>query len=108
MVNFFLLDLLSKGRMGYIDEVLTRYRRHNENISSKPTIFFNDQMLAADIAKKKYPQFKKEIENLRIEFFKNYLYLSVKELTNNFNNSLKANAHRSISIVRKLFAVFFR
>lgn len=101
----FLLDILSKGRMGYIDEVLTRYRIHNENISSKPTIFFNDQMLAADIAEEKYPQFKGEIENLRIELIKHYL--SAKGLTNSFNKSLKANTHRSvISIVRKLFAIF--
>lgn len=70
----FLLDVLSKGRMGYIDEVLTRYRRHGDNVTSKINAMFLDVMRACDIAEEKYPDHIKDIKLFRLDWLLVYMH----------------------------------
>lgn len=71
----FTLDLLTKGRMGYIDEVLTRYRRHSCNVSTNYELMFADMMLACDIAEKKYYNYDLYINAFRTEWLMTYIEL---------------------------------
>lgn len=70
----FLLDVLAKGRMGYIDEVLTRYRRHGDNVTSKINEMFLDVMRACDIAEANYPNHIKDIKLFRIDWLLVYMH----------------------------------
>lgn len=72
----FLMDVLSLGRMVLIDEVLTRYRRHADNVTSIRKPYHRDLMLACTVAKKKFPNYAFRIERLRCIFFLQHLYRS--------------------------------
>lgn len=69
----FTLEILARGRMGYIDEVLTKYRRHDGNVSAKHSMMFTDMMLACDIAEGKYPQYIRYIKKCRANWMRIYM-----------------------------------
>ena len=55
-------EVLKGGIFLYIDEVLGKYRKHNNNITSTRTIeCINDHILSCGILLSKYPQYAKEI-----------------------------------------------
>ena len=60
--------------MGYIDEVLTRYRRHSDNTSSKINGMVLDLMLACDIAEEKYPDHTKDLKSFRMDWILVYMH----------------------------------
>lgn len=57
--------LIPSGKIGYIDKVLGRYRRHDNNVSNPAGIYMkqaeNDVTKSLEILLDKYPQYKKEI-----------------------------------------------
>jgi glycosyltransferase involved in cell wall biosynthesis len=68
----FTLDILSKGRMGYIDDVLTRYRRHVDNISANMDLMFFDTMVACNLAEGKYPEYLQYLKDFRLGWILRY------------------------------------
>jgi glycosyltransferase involved in cell wall biosynthesis len=69
----FLIDILAKGRMGYIDEVLTRYRRHSSNISDNRCLMLSDLLLSCDIVENKYPEHTQYVKRYRLDLLENYI-----------------------------------
>ncbi len=67
----FWVDLLvaSDGRIGYINQTLGRYRRHNNNLTLVWQKKIEDQILTLDIIRSQYPQFHKEVKNRLGEIF---------------------------------------
>ncbi len=91
----FLLAVLEKGRMGYIDDVLTRYRRHSDNVSSSIDLMFFDVMLASNIAETKYPKYLKYIKRFRFNWILRYA------------NAKCLNEESFYEIVKKGITVFY-
>jgi glycosyltransferase involved in cell wall biosynthesis len=51
---------LSKKRLGYMDEVLAKYRRHQSNITLNWKAKFDSRLLTLELVKEKYPAYSKE------------------------------------------------
>lgn len=52
----FYVEVINKRNFGGIDEVLTMYRRHKNNISNDLTTIYSEHMLTLKIAEKKFPE----------------------------------------------------
>jgi glycosyltransferase involved in cell wall biosynthesis len=50
------------GVIGYIDEVLAKYRRHTSNITLNWDAKFNSRLLTLNFVKKNYPQYQKSCQ----------------------------------------------
>ena len=51
-----MIEIATKGKVGYIDKVLSRYRRHHNNISNKKD-HYNEYFICIGILRSKYPHF---------------------------------------------------
>jgi glycosyltransferase involved in cell wall biosynthesis len=56
----FIIETATRGKIGYIPEVLTRYRRHHNNLSNKLT-YYHEYFIALGILKGKYWYLSKAI-----------------------------------------------
>lgn len=63
---FWIECLMAGGEYGYIDEVLGRYRRHSNNITSQVDICLSDIQQMFNYLEKKYPKYKRDITKGRI------------------------------------------
>jgi len=70
----FLLDVMTAGKMIFLDEILTRYRIHGNNTSSQINMMVPDVLHACDIATQKYPKYKKYITNFRTDWLLVYIH----------------------------------
>jgi glycosyltransferase involved in cell wall biosynthesis len=59
----FWIEVLRKGKAGYIDEILAKYRRHKNNASDRSHIVFAEHLLTLNIIECKYPD---------LQYFSNY------------------------------------
>jgi glycosyltransferase involved in cell wall biosynthesis len=71
-----MIDASTKGKAVYINEVLARYRRHDNNNTTKTKFYYKDGLITYDIMEKKYPKYKKSINKGRAYYFLIILYKS--------------------------------
>jgi glycosyltransferase involved in cell wall biosynthesis len=62
------VDIASKGRVGYVEGVLTRYRVHGTNTMKRLDMVLAEQLKAIDIAESRYPQYAKLARRIRADF----------------------------------------
>jgi Glycosyltransferases involved in cell wall biogenesis len=65
----FSIETGMKGRIGFIDEVLGRYRRHQSSFSNFKKIFNQDQILTIGILESRFPSFYKNIRKARSNYY---------------------------------------
>lgn len=92
---FYISHLLNGGKIGYINEVLGKYRRHDKNVTSRDSPFaqqgYLDHIKTCEIVLEKYPMYIKEI-NYRLSIIHrtarkfNYQKHLLKSLMFNFYN----------------------
>lgn len=90
---FWVETLLAGGRIGYIDEVLARHRRHDNNLTSasvrRPSLpEIQDHLASSDIILSRAPEFRRQIGYRR-----SFLLLALRwcEDGKNYNNYLRAS-----------------
>ena len=63
---FYISHLLNGGKIGYINEVLGKYRRHDKNVTSSISPFakqgYFDHIKSCEIILERYPQYVKEVK----------------------------------------------
>ena len=64
------------GHIGYVPEVLARYRRHDRNISSDHVRLLPDQLLALDLIATQYPALKRHIDLRRPALFCEHAWMA--------------------------------
>jgi len=61
----FFVEIFQQGEIGYIDEVLTKYRKHSESTSKKEEKICVEHYLSYLILEKKYPELNKDIVDIK-------------------------------------------
>lgn len=89
---YWIVHMIPAGKIGYIDKVLGRYRRHEKNVSNPTCIYMqqaeNDVTKSLAILLEKYPQYKKEIFYRASEIYRARRRYSYKD---NLKRSLEFN-----------------
>jgi glycosyltransferase involved in cell wall biosynthesis len=62
-----LLETAHNGRIGYIEEVLARYRLHSGNVSKRIDVLLREQLHALDIVESRYPEDVRYTKRLRAD-----------------------------------------
>ena len=78
----FSVDILMKGNLGYIDEVLGTYRIHGNNVTSSreaKMMGFEDAMIAFSIILSKYPELFSLVKKRKIATYMDQILKSVKD-----------------------------
>ena len=76
----FEIEVFRKGKIGYIDEVLGKYRRHSKAVTGRSDveeIGFEERLIALSIAMARYPELYRLIKRRRTAF---YLYEAVESI----------------------------
>lgn len=64
---YWIEHLINGGKIGYINEVMGKYRRHNKNVTSGLSEHapqgYLDLLKTCEILKQKYPQYQKEVKH---------------------------------------------
>lgn len=91
---YWIEHLIPFGKIGYIDKVLGRYRRHDNNVSNPSGSFMkqaeNDVTGSLKILLEKYPQYKKEIYYRASEIYRARRRYGYKD---NLKKSLQYNPY---------------
>ncbi len=66
----FEIETVNNGRIGYIDEVLTRWRRHERGLSKLPRGL--DEIITLAIVDRRYPHLRKYSRLFRLRYFGRY------------------------------------
>jgi len=99
----FLIDTIKNGKFYYIDEVLGKYRRHENNITSLKTIeALNDHIVTCGILMGEYPEYIEEIKYrlANILFEKSMYYFRI-------NSKIEAEKNLKASLKLKKFSKNF-
>jgi glycosyltransferase involved in cell wall biosynthesis len=79
----FLIEVAAKGSIGYIPEILTRYRRHHNNLSNRIN-YYHEYYVAIGILRSKYPFLMNQLTKFEgfifFGFMVNYLRAEKPEL----------------------------
>ena len=84
----FNVDILMKGNLGFLDEVLGTYRLHGDNVTSSEDakkMGFEDALIAFSIILSRYPELYKLVKQRKIATFIDQILKSIKN-----GNSSKA------------------
>jgi glycosyltransferase involved in cell wall biosynthesis len=65
----FWVDVARHGSIGYIDEVLSRYRTHPGNVSKRPREMLADELRSFDILESRYPEYAAWTPRLRSDCY---------------------------------------
>lgn len=66
------VEVFKNGKLGYIDEVLGTYRRHDKNLtkaSDVPRVWFEEQLVALAIITARYPELSKLVKARRTQAY---------------------------------------
>jgi glycosyltransferase involved in cell wall biosynthesis len=84
----FVIEILRKGKLVFINEALARYRRHGESMSNFRDLIFRDQMQTLFLLETKYEDMKVDVS----DFIKKYILLNAARIFKSTNNpELKRN-----------------
>lgn len=76
------------GKIGYIDEVLARYRRHNKNVTLNWTSKIENQFVTLALVETHYPDFISAVRRRRADLF---LMLAVRQASKGYyRNALRS------------------
>lgn len=78
----FVIEVLRKGRVVFINEALARYRRHGESMSNFRDLIFREQMQTLFLLETKYEDMKEDASN----FIKKYVLLNATRIFSSTNN----------------------
>ncbi|HEX8431842.1 MAG TPA: hypothetical protein VF625_11155, partial [Longimicrobium sp.] len=63
----FWVDVAHHGKIGYVEEVLTRYRMHPGNMTKRGDVILAEQLMMLAIVEGRYPEYLELIPNVRAE-----------------------------------------
>jgi glycosyltransferase involved in cell wall biosynthesis len=106
----FVIEVLRKNRVIFINEALARYRRHGASMSNYPELVFKEHMKTLFLLEDKYEDMKEDVS----KFIKKYVMLNASEILNKtVDYELKCNylqtilnSSSSVIIVKSVFIVF--
>jgi glycosyltransferase involved in cell wall biosynthesis len=77
----FWVEVARNGRIGYVPEVLTRYRIHPNNITRRGDVMMRDQVQAIDIVRAQFPELAPHTRGVRAEclWYHGLRYLAQKD-----------------------------
>jgi hypothetical protein len=78
----FFIEVLRKGDVIFINEVLAKYRRHGESMSNYPDLIFKEHMQTLFLLEGKYDDMREDVSN----FMKKFVLLNASEIFNKTNN----------------------
>jgi len=82
----FNVDILMKGNLGYIDEVLGTYRIHGNNVTASEEakiMGFEDALIAFSIILSRYPELYKLVKQRKVATYVDQILKSIKNGNNN-------------------------
>lgn len=65
----FFIEVALNGELGYIDEVLSEYRRHSGNVSRTTDLQLQEEFQIMDILERKYPEIRSTLREGRANIF---------------------------------------
>lgn len=78
----FNVDVLMKGNMGYIDEILGTYRLHGSNVTTDENtkkLAFEDALVAFSIIISRYPQLSSSVRRRKQALYIDHIFKKIKE-----------------------------
>jgi glycosyltransferase involved in cell wall biosynthesis len=88
------VQMARRGRVGYVEEILTRYRIHRGNVSRRADVLLREQMLAANLVEQEWPEYGPALARLRTELLWMHGLAAVKA----------GDLHRAEDLLRRSFA----
>jgi len=103
----FNVDILMKGNLGYIDEVLGTYRVHGNNVTSSEeakVMGFEDALIAFSIVLSKYPELYKLVKQRKVATYLDQILKSIKNGNANESKILSKVMMSDGSYIKGIFA----
>lgn len=106
----FYIQIMHKNKIGGIDEILMKYRRHDSNTSNNLSLIFNEHYITLQIVKNLYPDLRESVREWETTTLKRLCLLDDESISEaiNPNNAFKIWKKASDNIrISKVISVFF-
>lgn len=87
----FWIEVLTKGRAVFIDEVLAKYRRHENNISLREEVILTEHILTLYLVRNRYPYLAKYADDKLSEILARYVSFKNPDYRNKLFKMSKLN-----------------